>query len=237
MIKFGKKSRMFLLLFLTSVLLSGCGEEKKGDQYLEKGSYAEAIEVYEGLLSEKDSESAREKNQRLYARMGQAYCYMEDYEKALECLNQAEELSAEEEELPGELYLYRGLSYEKLSFYEEAAADYEAYFAALPEEEAKKEETLSEDESSIRIFAYNELGLCYMKLEKYEEALAAIEAGLSLSPQEEKKQSLIRNKVVVLEYLSRFEEALTQCKEYLEEYPDDEEMNREYEFLKTRAAS
>lgn len=235
----GRKGKVFLLLFTTVLLLCGCGEEKKANKYLEEGKYKEAIEVYETLLSEKDSKSAKEKNQELYALMGQAYSYLEDYENALECLNQAMELS--EEEIDKELYLYRGLAYEKQHLYKEAAGDYESYFAHMSDEEKakEKEEELPAEEYANRVFAYNELGLCYMKQENYEKALGAIEAGLLLKSETEKeetekKESLLKNKVVVLEYLGRFEEAFAECGAYLETYPGDEEMKREYEFLKTR---
>lgn len=230
--KIGKKSRFFLLLFLSALLLCGCGKEKKGDSYLKEGKYEEAIQVYEGELSDKDSKSAQKKNLRLFSRMGEAYCYLEDYEKALECFNEAEALAGEDG-LEKELYLYRGLCFEKLSSYPEASEDYEAYFAGFSEKESSRTE-LSEEEKSVQVFAYNELGLCYMKQEEYEKALTALEAGLSLKPEKEKEKHLLRNKIVALEYLSRFEEAYAECTEYLSQYPEDEDFRRECDFLETR---
>lgn len=188
--RYEKKSRFFLLLFLIALLLCGCGEEKKADSYLKEGNYAEAISLYEEIVSEKDSDSAREKNERLYSRMGVAYCGLEDYVSAVDCFEKAASFS--------------------------------------------KESRLPKEELPAQIFAYNELGLSYLKASEYEKALEAILTGLSLEPEEEQKKTLVKNKIVVLEYLSRFEEAFTECESYMEAYPEDEEMLKEYEFLKTR---
>ena len=188
--RYEKKSRFFLLLFLIALLLCGCGEEKKADSYLKEGNYVEAISLYEEIVSEKDSDSAREKNERLYSRMGVAYCGLEDYVSAVDCFEKAASFS--------------------------------------------KEGRLPKEELPAQIFAYNELGLSYLKASEYEKALEAILTGLSLEPEEEQKKTLVKNKIVVLEYLSRFEEAFTECESYMEAYPEDEEMLKEYEFLKTR---
>lgn len=231
--KFRKKGRAFAVLSLTVLLLCGCGEEKKGDDYLREGKYEEAVAVYEGLLTDKTSDKAREKNQRMYSRLGEAYCYMEDYEKSRECFDQVISLAGEEE-VQKEIYLYRGLCFEKLSQYKEAAGDYEAYLSQLAKEKEDGKKELSEEEAAIQVFAYNELGLCYLKQGEEEKALEAIDQGLLLEPEKEKKRSLMRNRIIILEYLARFEEACAECGVYLEEYPEDEEMVREYEFLKTR---
>ncbi|KSV58484.1 tetratricopeptide repeat protein [Acetivibrio ethanolgignens] len=185
-----KKSRFFLLLFLIVLLLCSCGEEKRADSYLKEGNYAEAISLYEELVSEKDSDRAREKNERLYSRMGVAYCGMEDYEAAIDCFEKAAGFS--------------------------------------------EEGRLSKEELPTQIFAYNEQGLSYLKASEYEKALEVILKGISLEPEEEQKKTLVKNKIIVLEHLSRFEEAFAECEGYIGNYPEDEEMLKEYEFLKTR---
>lgn len=187
---YGKKSRFFLLLFLTALLLCGCGEERKADACLKEGNFEEAISLYEGLVSEKDSSGARNKNERLYSRMGVAYCGLEEYEAATDCFEKAAEFS----------------------------------------EEGK----ISKEDLPAQIFAYNELGLGYLKAGEYEKALEELMAGLLLEPEEEQHKSLWKNKIIVLEHLSRFEEAFSECSSYLEAYPEEEEMQKEYEFLKTR---
>lgn len=187
-----RKTKLFFLLLTTALLLSGCGEEKKAEQYLEEEKYTEAIEIYETLISEKDSEKTKEKNQEIYTLLGQIYCYLEDYERALESFGEA----------------------------------------SLLIEETEKE--LPEEAVSAQVLAYNELGISYMEQEAYEEALEYFEAGLYLEPAKEKKQSLLRNKIIALEHLGRFKKAFSACETYFENYPEDEEMRREYEFLKTR---
>lgn len=188
--RYEKKSRFFLLLFLIALLLCGCGEEKKADSYLEEGKYTEAISLYEELISEKDSDEAREKNERLYSRMGVAYCGLEDYSSAVDCFEKATGFS--------------------------------------------EDGRLSEEEIPSQIFAYNELGLSYVKNSEYEKALEVILTALSLEPKEEQRKTLVKNKIAVLESLSRFEEAFLECESYVKSYPEDEEMLKEYEFLKTR---
>lgn len=188
--RYEKKSRFFLLLFLIALLLCGCGEEKKADSYLEEGKYTEAISLYEELISEKDSDEAREKNERLYSRMGVAYCGLEDYSSAVDCFEKAAGFS--------------------------------------------EDGRLSEEEIPSQIFAYNELGLSYVKNSEYEKALEVILTALSLEPKEEQRKTLVKNKIAVLESLSRFEEAFLECESYVKSYPEDEEMLKEYEFLKTR---
>lgn len=188
--RYEKKSRFFLLLFLIALLLCGCGKEKKADSYLKEGNYAEAISVYKGLVSGKDSDSAKEKNERLYSRMGVAYCGMENYEAAIDCFEKAASFS--------------------------------------------KEGRLSKEELPTQIFSYNEQGLNYLKASEYEKALEVILKGLSLEPEEEPKKTLVKNKIIVLEHLARFEEAFAECESYIGSYPEDEQMLKEYEFLKTR---
>lgn len=89
---------------------------------------------------------------------------------------------------------------------------------------------------------YNLMGICAMQTEDYEAALEYIQTGLAMSDTDDGEQKdsaeLIRemkyNEVVCLENLADWESAKEKADEYLSKYPDDEAMEREAEFLKTR---
>ena len=96
---------------------------------------------------------------------------------------------------------------------------------------------------------YNLMGSCAMRLEDYEKALEYYKAGIALndtSSDEEKTdknvqksdEEMIRemkfNEVVCYERLAQWEQAKEKVKEYLSEYPDDEKMMKESQFLETR---
>jgi tetratricopeptide (TPR) repeat protein len=126
--------------------VTGCNSEKKGNTYFKEGNYSEAIAVYEGLLSEKDSNRAKKKNQRLYERMGEAYCYLESYGSAVSCFEKADELS--EDELSTEQITIRSFAYNELGAYYLKAEAYEealeAFLAglSLQPEESERESLL-----------------------------------------------------------------------------------------------
>lgn len=96
---------------------------------------------------------------------------------------------------------------------------------------------------------YNLMGSCAMRLEDYEKALEYYKASIALndtSSDEEKTdknvqksdEEMIRemkfNEVVCYERLAQWEQAKEKVKEYLSEYPDDEKMMKESQFLETR---
>lgn len=89
---------------------------------------------------------------------------------------------------------------------------------------------------------YNLMAVCAMQTEQYAPALEYIRAGLSLADtEEEDKQSseeLIQemkfNEIICCERQADWEGAKQKMAEYLEKYPDDENAQREAEFLATR---
>lgn len=83
---------------------------------------------------------------------------------------------------------------------------------------------------------YNQYAVCLINSKEYEEALKVLEKGLEKEDARTKK-SLLYLQVSTLEHLGRFQEAYEVGKEYMKEYPEDEEMVREIEFLKTRVSS
>lgn len=80
---------------------------------------------------------------------------------------------------------------------------------------------------------YNQLAVALMKEGRYEEALDAVVNGLEFD-NSECRQELLFNRVVIYEYLGDYSKAKDLSAQYLVDYPSDETMTREYQFLSTR---
>lgn len=80
---------------------------------------------------------------------------------------------------------------------------------------------------------YNQLAVALMKEGRYDEALEAVVNGLEFD-NSECRQELLFNRVVIYEYLGEYSKASELAAQYLVDYPSDETMTREYQFLSTR---
>lgn len=80
---------------------------------------------------------------------------------------------------------------------------------------------------------YNQLAVALMNEGKYEEALEAVVNGLEFDTSE-CRQELLFNRIVIYEYLGEYSKACELATQYMVEYPSDENMRREYQFLSTR---
>ena len=80
---------------------------------------------------------------------------------------------------------------------------------------------------------YNQLAVALIDQGRYEEALDAVVNGLELDNNECRRQ-LLYNRIVAYEHLGDFDKARELCAQYLVDYPSDEDMAREFNFLKTR---
>ena len=72
-----------------------------------------------------------------------------------------------------------------------------------------------------------------MNLEEYADAVGYFEKALELAEKKE-TQNIWRNLIAACEYSGDFERAYKEAGSYLRDYPKDESMTKEYEFLKTR---
>ncbi len=143
--------------------------------------------------------------------MGRIYYYLGEYEKAYLALEEAKEKGGEKS------YLYLGRSYEATGDYNYAANVYNSY--------------LSSNEGSAEL--YNQLGLCEMARGDYRKALEAFQAGMQLED-DPILQTLSFNEITAYEHLGEYEQAAALLNQYLNNYPDDEQARREYDFLSTR---
>ena len=146
---------------------------------------------------------------------GTVYYYLEDYENAKLCLEEAKSDGKKED---AETVLMLGKTYEQLGDSNYAASVYKLYLEQNGDQPAM----------------YNQLGLCKLELKEYEAALNAFESGLAVKENNDCIQQLRFNQIVAYEYLGEFEKASALMNGYLESYPDDEQAVREYEFLRTR---
>lgn len=103
--------------------------------------------------------------------------------------------------------------------YETAVSNYEQYIQNTPNLKSA--------------VVYNQLGEAYLQLKTYDQALKAFEEGIKLNDSAI-MQPLKYNEIIALEHQGDFEQAYKKANKYLKQYPDDEGMKKEIEFLKTR---
>ena len=68
---------------------------------------------------------------------------------------------------------------------------------------------------------------------EYDEALAIVDAGIAKG-NDGNLQNLLGYEIAIYEQKGDFATAKVKMESYIEQYPEDKEAAREYEFLKTR---
>ncbi len=158
----------------------------------------------------------------------------EKYEEAVTVFEQAAEEAENEGADASEAY--RGLGM--------------AYYAQEDYESARMNLQKALDAGAVRTpIIYNMIGACSMKLEDYDSALSAYEEGMGLSEsmavsKDTKQEQTVDYSVVIQEMkLNRvfcyekkldWASAKAAMSEYIMEYPNDVEAQKEAEFLSTR---
>lgn len=142
---------------------------------------------------------------------GRIYYYLGEYQDAYLALEEAKEKGS------AESCLYLGRAYEATGDYNYAANVYSSY--------------LSREEGTAEM--YNQLGLCQIQRGQYDKALEAFQTGMKMEDAS-LMQTLSFNEVVAYEYLGEYEQARELLENYLKNYPDDRNAEREYMFLSTR---
>lgn len=147
-----------------------------------------------------------------YYQKGNIYYYLGDYTKAQEMLAKpAEAKHKEAMALMGQVYLERGDSMQ-------ARSVFQRYIEAYGED----------------IRGYNGIVLCEIADGNYDAAITTVQSGLALEGNEEAKRDLLYNQIVAYEGKRDFETAKQLAAQFVEQYPDDEEGKKEYDFLSTR---
>ncbi len=141
---------------------------------------------------------------------GRILYYTGEYSQAIVYLEKVKSNGSQE------VILYLAMSYEALGDYNYAANVYTS--------------GLDLGESAV---LYNQLGLCQLKLSLYEEALESFTSGLACNDTS-LRQNLRFNQIVAYEMLGDFDTAKSLIEQYVSDYPNDEEAQREYLFLQSR---
>lgn len=142
---------------------------------------------------------------------GRIYLVLSDYENA------EKELKTALDKKSVEANLYLAKLYEAQDDAETAASYYETYLD-------------SGDADSEVMYA---LGMAEMNQENYQGAIEYFQSGLAME-EVTNEQELLQNLVIAYEKSGDFSSAKTTMEQYLEDYPDDEDAQREYIFLCTR---
>lgn len=122
--------------------------------------------------------------------------------------------------LPGDAYRGIGIIHWEQGDYEEAR---DAFASAL-ENGAEKTATL-----------YNFLGTCELRLDNAKSAVNYYNIGIGCEDaSEELVQEMKYNTIVAYEQLEDWDTVRAKTKEYMEAYPDDEQMAKEAEFFETQ---
>lgn len=189
-------------------------DKRNYDHYLGKyfllhdaGRMEEAYKVLEEATSIKIQTEEDKFN------LAKVHFYMEEYNLAINEFSKAFENGYEES------YYYLGNIYDKKEDYEEAVINYKKY--------------IESKEISMTAAVYNQIGACLLKLGRYSEALSYIQIGLEYQ-EKNLEQPLRRNEIIAYEETGDFVTAYHLMTDYIEQYPEDKEAVKDYEFLKTR---
>lgn len=170
--------------------LGGCANpQKAGTAALEEGNYEEALTQFQKAAESDNTDKSAEG----YRGLGMAYYESGEYGKALEALQQAVNLGAEET-----VQLYHLMA-------------------------ACGMQTWEDEEDYQTVLGYIQTGLALAETDDSGEA-----------PDEDMIREMKYNEIICYENLADWENARQKAKEYLSEYPADEAVQKEAEFLKTR---
>lgn len=189
---------------------------------LKSTDYSRVRDIYDALATHGYTDAGKEILQKVLGKhsatmtdfdLGCIYYDMGQYDKAKEHLETANKRTPN-----AQTALYLGKTYEASGDYDYAMSILNGY--------------LTKDKNSAAI--YNELGICEMKDEQYSDALASFRSGMEAKDSTSIMQTLKYNEICASEYMKDYSGACKLMKKYLAVYPDDEDAQREYRFLKSR---
>ncbi len=190
---------------------------------LDKSCYDAYFELYNVYVKMEQDNKAEEILKKLtdikadsadkLLQQGRAYYYLGDYSAASSSLKKA----AEEKNNEADYYL--GLVYMAQSDYQEAVVYFQKY--------------IDSNGSGMLSEAYNQIAGCYIELEEYDKAEDYLDKGINCG-EIKASRMLKKNMVILYERMKQYRKARNLAKSYLTEFPDDSDMQKELEFIKTR---
>lgn len=164
------------------------------------------------ILEEAREKAEKDSDNILYAVIFDYYS--EDYEKALEYIDKAKEQGILE------AVYYEGRICQDKGEYDNAMKLYDSFIESKP--------------MGVNAEVCNQYAGCLMESGKYDEAIEWLNKGAAMAAGSVRQQ-LMFNQVVAYENIGDFESAKNIATEYLKAYTD-ENMQREFSFIKTRCA-
>lgn len=177
------------------------------EQYCIEGNSEEAEEMLAQLVTIRSNKAAN------LVVIGRAYYCQKNYDKAKEYLKMAYDANSKDS-----LY-YLGMVELAEGSTQEAIQNLEKYC------KEKKEE--------IQVEVYDLLAQAYCDTGDYDKAQESVTKGLSYGSSSAVK-SLKRSQVILYEKQNKYKEAKKAAKEYLKNYPEDTQMQKELSFIETR---
>lgn len=223
-------------------------DPKNAKYYLKRGQLYQKLEKYEAAIHDYDEALSYDDEQY--------ECYFGKYEVNLSLMKDEEARKALEQVVQikvktGADSCFQGRAYQQLgdkekakNCFEEAAkkeyADAYFYLGSMLQEEKEFDSALENYNRYVDLLkeksggaVYNQMALCQAAKGDYESALKSVETGLAKKDADIMKE-LMRNQVVITEKTGDFASAKTLAGDYLKQFPDDEEMEQELAFIKTR---
>ena len=206
---------------------------KASAQY-RSGDLAGALDTCSAVLAVKEDEESYLARGLLYMAAGETKKAEKDLNKAL--------LETDDPLVKGIVYMTVNEDAKAKKCFEEAKADGAAeagfYLANVYEKSGDHnyamillEEYVGSGKAGAE--GYLNVGRYYFEDGDYEKALEIIQSGIALG-ESGVLRSLLTEEVACLEKLGDFAGAKEKAEDFLDRYPDDALMQKEYEFLKTR---
>lgn len=206
---------------------------KASAQY-RSGDLPGAIETYSALLAVKEDEES-------YLARGLLYMAAGEHKRAEKDLNKAL-LETDDPLIQGVVYTAVDDNAKAKECFEKAKADGNAeagfYLANVYEKSGDHnyamillEEYIQSEEAGAE--GYLSVGRYYFEDGDYEKALSMVQSGIALGESGVLK-NLLQEEIACMEKLGDFEGAREKAEDFLDRYPEDALMQKEYEFLKTR---
>lgn len=209
----------------------------KASALYQSGDTQEAIDTCTAVLDMKKSAEIYLTRGLLYRELGNTQAANEDFSAAVDLTSSKDQL------MLGRLYYYMG-DYTKAKEYLEAAS------AAGEQEgiywQAELYGQMGNEDYAVTLYqsyltgedpawlsAYVKVASWQIRQGDYDQALSTLQDGIARG-ESDCLQALLANEIAVYEQMGDFETAKLKMESYLENYPEDEEAAREYEFLRSR---